>query len=377
MNKIYLDNNSTTQLDPRILKKMIPFFSEKFGNSSSRTHSFGWEADAAIEQSRKEIAALINAEKSEIIFTSGATESNNIIILNHNSKDNHIITMSIEHKAVLDICKEVEKNNTHITYLNPKKNGLIKIEKIADNIHPKTTLVSIMHANNEIGVIQPIYEIGKICKSNNISFHVDGAQSLGKTNIDVKKMNIDFLSLSAHKIYGPKGIGCLYINKKHFHKLKPRFYGGSQERSLRPGTLPVPLIVGFGEACKILNKEQEKESNEILKKRKLLIQKIKTEIPDVIVNGDKVNRIPGNVNFSFPSLKGQSIINSMPSIAISGGSACTSSSPKPSHVLKNIGLNKQLINSAIRICIGRFNTYEHIEIAAETIIKTVKQKSSY
>ena len=256
MNKIYLDNNSTTPLDPRILKKMIPFFSEKFGNSSSRTHSFGWEADAAIEQSRKEIAALINAEKSEIIFTSGATESNNIIILNHNSKDNHIITMSTEHKAVLDICKEVEKNNTHITYLNPKKNGLIKLDKITDNIHPKTTLVSIMHANNEIGVIQPIYEIGEICKSNNISFHVDGAQSLGKTNIDVKKMNIDFLSLSAHKIYGPKGIGCLYINKKHFHKLKPRFYGGSQERNLRPGTLPVPLIVGFGEACKILNKER-------------------------------------------------------------------------------------------------------------------------
>ena len=377
MNKIYLDNNSTTQLDPRILKKMIPFFSEKFGNSSSRTHSFGWEADAAIEQSRKEIAALINAEKSEIIFTSGATESNNIIILNHNSKGNHIITMSTEHKAVLDICKEVEKNNTHITYLNPKKNGLIKPDKITDNIHPKTTLVSIMHANNEIGVIQPIYEIGEICKSNNISFHVDGAQSLGKTNIDVKKMNIDFLSLSAHKIYGPKGIGCLYINKKHFHKLKPKFYGGSQERNLRPGTLPVPLIVGFGEACKILNKEQEKESNEILKKRKLLIQKIKTEIPDVIVNGDKVNRIPGNVNFSFPSLKGQSIINSMPSIAISGGSACTSSSPNPSHVLKNIGLSKQLINSAIRICIGRFNTDEHIEIAADTIIKTVKQKSSY
>ena len=377
MNKIYLDNNSTTQLDPRILKKMIPFFSEKFGNSSSRTHSFGWEADAAIEQSRKEIAALINAEKSEIIFTSGATESNNIIILNHNSKGNHIITMSTEHKAVLDICKEVEKNNTHITYLNPKKNGLIKIEKITDNIRPETTLVSIMHANNEIGVIQPIHEIGKICKNNNISLHVDGAQSLGKTNIDVKKMNIDFLSLSAHKIYGPKGIGCLYINKKHFHKLKPRFYGGSQERSLRPGTLPVPLIVGFGEACKISNKEQEKESSEILKKRKSLIKKIKTEIPDVIVNGDKVNRIPGNINFSFPSLRGQSIINSMPSIAISGGSACTSSSPKPSHVLKNIGLSKQLINSAIRICIGRFNTDEHIEIAADTIIKTVKQKSSY
>jgi len=377
MNKIYLDNNSTTQLDPRILKKMVPFFTEKFGNSSSRTHSFGWEADAAIEQSRKEIASLINAEKSEIFFTSGATESNNIIILNQNSKNNHVITMSTEHRAVLDICKEIEKNKIHVSYLRPDKNGLLNLKKIHDNISPETSLISIMHANNEIGVIQPISEIGVICKNNNILFHVDGAQSLGKVNIDVKEMKIDFLSLSAHKIYGPKGIGCLYISKKNFNKLKPKFFGGNQERSLRPGTLAVPLIVGFGEACKILNKEQKNESNEILKKRNILIKKIKTEIPDVIINGDLINRIPGNINLSFPSLKGQSIINSMPSIALSGGSACTSSSPKPSHVLKNIGLDKKLINSAIRICIGRFNTNEQIKIAADTIIKTVKQKSSY
>ena len=377
MNKIYLDNNSTTQLDPRILEKMIPFFSEKFGNPSSKTHSFGWEAEASIEKSRQEIASLINAEKSEIIFTSGATESNNLVLLNNNSKNNHIITMSIEHKAILDICKELEKQNVYVTYLNPDKNGLLDINKIRQNISSKTTLISIMHANNEIGVIQPIHKIGEICNNNNIPFHVDAAQSLGKISIDVKKMNIDFLSLSSHKIYGPKGIGCLYINKKHYNKLKPILHGGSQERSLRPGTLAVPLIIGFGEACKILKEEQPDESAKILKYRKLFIEKIKAEIPDVKINGDEIKRIPGNINLSFPSLKGQSIISAMPLLAVSGGSACTSSSPKPSHVLKKIGLDNKLINSAVRICIGRFNTNEEITIAANTIIKIVKQKSSY
>jgi len=378
MNKIYLDNNATTQVDPKVLDKMIPFFSEKFGNPSSRTHSFGWEAESYVEKSREKIANLINADKSEIIFTSGATESNNLAIFSFMpaSKDSHMITMTSEHKAVLDICNQIEKQGSLVSYINPKRNGVIEVEKIKEKISSKTNLISIMHANNEIGVIQPIQTIGEICNNNNIIFHVDGAQSLGKININVKKMKIDLLSLSSHKIYGPKGIGCLYVNKKKLKQLRPITWGGNQERELRPGTLAVPLIIGFGEACKISRKIILNESKNIFKLRSLLIKQIKAAIPNTIINGDEKQRIPGNINLSFPSLKGQSIINSMPMIAVSGGSACTSSSPKPSHVLKSIGLNNTLINSSIRICIGRFNTIQDINIAAEIIIKTVKQKSS-
>ena len=376
MNKIYLDNNATTQVDPKILDKMIPFFSEKFGNPSSRIHSFGWEADSYVEKSREKIANLINADKSEIIFTSGATESNNLAILNFMSESskNHMITMTSEHKAVLDICKQIEKKGLIVSYINPKNNGIVDTSKIIEKISPNTKLISIMHANNEIGVIQPILEIGKICNENNIIFHVDGAQSLGKIDLDVKKMRIDLLSLSSHKIYGPKGIGCLYVNKNKINQLKAITWGGNQERGLRPGTLAVPLIVGFGEACEISKKNIFNESKNILKLRNLLIEKIKSEIPDIIINGDINHRIPGNLNISFPSLKGQSVISAMPLIAISGGSACTSSSPKPSHVLKSIGLSDELINSTIRICIGRFNTEQDIITAAKIITQAVKQK---
>ena len=376
MNKIYLDNNATTQLDPEILKIMLPFFSEKFGNSSSRTHSFGWEADAYIEKARKEIAKLINSEPNEIIFTSGATESNNLAILNSmklNSKS-HMITMSSEHKAILDLCRYIEKSGCQVTYLKPDLDGIINIDKINQSIKNETKLISIMHANNEIGVIQPIKEIGALCKKNNIIFHVDGAQSLGKINIDVKKMNIDMLSLSSHKIYGPKGVGCLYVESKIIKTLKPIIHGGTQERGIRPGTVPVPLVVGFGEACKVANQLIKNESRRILKLRNLLIEKIKHSIPDVVINGNTIKRIPGNISLSFPTLRGQSIINSMPKIAVSSGSACTSSSPKPSHVLKSIGLTNLLINSTIRICIGRFNTEEEIIIASEEIIKGIKLK---
>ena len=373
MNKIYLDNNSTTKLDPKVFDAMIPYFNEKYGNASSKTHYFGWEAEAAIEIARKNISNLIKCESNEVIFTSGATESNNISL--HNILDlnkSHLITMSIEHKAILDVCCYLESKNINVSYLKPDKSGLINLKKIKESITKETGLVSIMHANNEIGVIQPIKEIGEICRENNTLFHVDAAQSFGKIDIDVKTMNIDLLSISGHKIYGPKGIGALYINKNR--KIKPLFFGGSQERNIRPGTLPVPLIVGLGEASKIASEKMESDFNKILKLKNLLFNKIKKEIPDVIINGDFNNRIPGNLNLSFPCIEGQSIITSLSKVAASSGSACSSSASKPSHVLLDIGLNKQLIQSSIRIGIGRFNTEDEILIAAENIIRTVKNK---
>ena len=374
MNKIFLDNNSTTPLDPKVLDSMIPFFLEKFGNSSSKTHYYGWEAEAAVEIARQQISELINSSEDEIIFTSGATESNNLSLQNiANYKNNHIITMATEHKAILDVCNHLEKKGIKSSFLSANENGIIDLEKLKDSITSKTGLVSIMHVNNEIGVIQPIKEIGKFCKDHNILFHVDAAQSYGKININVEQMNIDLLSISGHKIYGPKGIGALYINKKL--KISPILFGGSQEKSIRPGTLPIPLIVGLGRASEISKKLMIDESKRILQLRNLLIDKIKEEIPDVIINGDIEKRISGNLNISFPSLRGQSIVTSLSKIAVSSGSACTSSIPKPSHVLLNIGLNKKHIQSSIRIGIGRFNTKNEILIAANNIIETVKNKT--
>ena len=376
MNKIFLDNNSTTQLDPKVLDSMIPFFLEKFGNSSSRTHYFGWEAEAAVEVARQHISKLINSNEDEIIFTSGATESNNLSLQNIvYSKKNHIITLATEHKAILDVCSFLEKKDVKTSYLAPNKNGIIDLDKLKDNIKPETGLISIMHANNEIGVIQPIEQIGKFCKENNILFHVDAAQSYGKINIDVKKMNIDLLSISGHKIYGPKGIGALYINKKI--KINPILFGGNQEKSIRPGTLPIPLIVGLGKASEISRQTMSNESEYILELRNLLIDKIKEKIPDIIINGDLEKRLSGNLNISFPSLKGQSIVTSLNKIAVSSGSACTSSIPKPSHVLLNIGLNKKNIQSSIRIGIGRFNTKKDILVAADNITEVVKNKTQF
>ena len=373
MNKIFLDNNSTTQTDPKVLEKMIPYFIEKYGNASSRTHAHGWEAEAATEIARENIADMINSDSSEIIFSSGATESNNLVFQNIlKYSDKHIITATTEHKAVLDVCEYIKKNSLNtISYIKPNKSGLINLEQIKQSINSQTYMLSIMHANNEIGVIQPIEEIGKLCKKNNILFHVDAAQSFGKINIDVKKMNIDFLSISAHKIYGPKGIGALYIKSKN--TVSPIMYGGNQEKSIRPGTLSVPLIVGFGEASKLAKKQMNDDIDRIKSLQKLFLSKIKEDL-EVVINGCEINRIPGNLNLSFPQLNGQSIINSLPRISISSGSACTSSSPKPSHVLLNIGIDKKTINSSIRVGIGRFNTEEEIILAANDIINVVKNK---
>ena len=372
MNKIFLDNNSTTPIDPQVLKSMNPFFNTKFGNPSSRTHSFGWEAEASVEIAREQIADLINCDPTKIIFTSGATESNNIVLQNViNKNKKHIITMSIEHKAIIDICNYLNKSHDiDVTYINPKKNGLLDLNKLKDAITNNTYLVSIMHANNEIGVIQPIKEIGEICKKNNILFHVDAAQSLGKIDINLQDLHINFLSISSHKIYGPKGIGALFYNEQ----ISPIMYGGNQEKSIRPGTLAVPLIVGFGKACEIAKQIINHESKKILELRNILLDKILNHYPDTIINGDIDKRIPGNLNLSFPRLKGQSIVTSISKIAISSGSACTSSSPKPSHVLSSMGLDKKTSNSSIRIGIGRFNTKDEILIAADDIINSIKNK---
>ena len=377
MKKIYLDNNSTTPLDPIVLDCMMPFFKEKFGNASSSTHSYGWEASAAIEISRETIANLINANPEQIIFTSGATESNNLSILGAynklNKKNTNIITLSTEHKAVLDVCNRVEKKyNNKIIYLNPEKNGIIDINKIINSINDNTFLVSVMLVNNEIGVIQPINKIGKICKEKNIIFHADAAQALGKIPIDVKKMNVDLLSLSGHKIYGPKGIGALYIKNKNL--IESQIVGGNQEYNLRSGTLPVPLIVGLGKAAEIYTNNDfvNNETKKILELRNMLVKNILKKHPNTIINGDLKNRIAGNINLTFPFLNGKSIINKMPEIAISSGSACTSSNSTASHVLLNIGHSKLFANSSIRIGIGRFNTIEDIEIASNSILNALK-----
>ena len=376
MNKIYLDNNSTTQIDPLVLESMLPYFSEKYGNSSSQSHAFGWEARAAIDIAREQVANILNAEEEEIIFTSGATESNNLALLGYinslSSNKSEIITSSIEHKAILDVCIKINKNGNNIFYVKPNEEGIIDFEKVKNQINQNIKIISIMHANNEIGTIQPIKELGKLCKDNNIIFHVDAAQSLGKIKIDVKDMNIDLLSISSHKIYGPKGVGALYIKNKI--KIDPLIVGGGQENNIRSGTLATPLIVGFGKACEISLKKIDSENKKIKKLSNNLIDGILNKYPDSKLNGSKEFRIPGNINFSFPFLNGMSIINSMPQLALSSGSACTSSSPSPSHVLKEIGVSKIDSNTSIRLGIGRFNTDKDIEIALESIINAIRNK---
>ena len=376
MNKIYLDNNSTTQIDSKVLLKMIPYFDEKYGNPSSQSHAFGWEANAAIDIAREQISKLINSKPNEIIFTSGATESNNLaisgLLKNDKYSKSNIITSTIEHKAVLDV---FEPKKDQVTFIAPNKDGIININDIEKSINERTALISIMHANNEIGTIQPIKEIGALCKKHNIIFHVDAAQSLGKINIDVIDMNIDLLSISAHKIYGPKGIGALYINdKKEKFNIHPLIVGGGQENNYRSGTLATPLIVGFGKACNILLEQMDSDNKRIVKLTSKLKTAIISKYPLTIINGSTELRIPGNINFSFPFLNGSSILRSMPKIAISSGSACSSSSPKPSQVLTQIGRSKLEANTSIRVGIGRFNKEEDIDIAIKTILNAIDKK---
>ena len=357
---------------------MLPFLTEHYGNPSSTEHTFGWEANDSVNISREQISELINCSPNEIIFTSGATESNNISILGvlekYRGKKNHAITVKTEHKSVLDIFNYIEKENTSITYLNVKKNGIIDINQFEESINSQTKLVSVMLANNEIGVLQPIEDISKICRSKDIIFHVDAAQALGKININLRKIKVDLMSFSAHKIYGPKGVGCVYVNRERMkNKISPILFGGGHERGIRPGTLALHNIIGFGEACKISKINFNSDVKKITALTDLMIKNLIDVYPKIIINGDMFKRIPGNLNLSFPDLNKRALLKSLKKIAVSSGSACTSSTPSPSHVLKAIGLNNSLINSTIRIGIGKFNTKEDIQNASKHIIDVINK----
>ena len=376
MHRIYLDNQSTTQVDPDVMKKMTIWFTKNFGNASSNTHAYGWEAQEAINIAREQIANQIGADSSEIIFTSGATESINIAIkgfLKDNLIENpHIITLKTEHSAVLDTFKSAEKNGVDVTYLDVLKNGLVDILEIEKAIKENTILISILHGNNEIGVIQPIKKIGEIAKKNKVIFHVDGAQTLGKIQINMQDLNIDMFSMSAHKLYGPKGVGALYIRQKNPRvKISPIITGGMHERGIRPGTLPVPLIVGFGEAVKLSGESLDNENQRIMKLRDKLISGLEQNMIKFFINGDMKNRLVGNLSLSFPHIKNKLLISRMRKISVSAGSACTSLSHKPSYVLKAIGHTDELAYSTIRVGIGRFNTFKDIDMAIKVITDTI------
>ena len=374
---IYLDYQATTPSDPRVVEEMIPYFSAKFGNAHSRSHSFGWESEEAVETARRQVAELINANPKEIIFTSGATESNNMAIkgIAHFYKENknHIITLVTEHKCILDACRNIEEEGFKVTYLPVMSNGIIDLEVLKSAITPQTSLVSVMAVNNEIGVIQPIEEIGKICREAGVFFHSDAAQAFGKIPLDVMAMHIDLMSISAHKAYGPKGMGALYVGRKPRVRLKPLMSGGGQERGFRSGTLPTPLIVGFGKAAAIAKEEMEKDYKHIKYLSDKFLSSITKNIPNVYLNGDLKKRFPGNLNISFAYVEGESLIIAIKELAVSSGSACTSSSLEPSYVLRALGVDEDLAHTSIRFGIGRFTTEEEIDTAIEILTNNIQR----
>ncbi|HYU69871.1 MAG TPA: IscS subfamily cysteine desulfurase [Burkholderiales bacterium] len=367
---IYLDYSATTPVDPRVAKKMIPFLTEQFGNAASRSHAFGWEAEKAVEEAREHVAALLNADPKEIIWTSGATEGNNLAIKGaanfYKGKGRHIVTMKTEHKAVLDTVRELERQGFEATYLDPEQNGLLDLEKFKAALRPDTVLVSVMMVNNEIGVIQPIAEIGEICRSKGIIFHCDAVQAAGKIPIDLQKLKVDLLTVTAHKVYGPKGIGALYVRRKPRVRIEPQIHGGGHERGLRSGTLPTHQIVGMGEAFRIAKLEMAAESERIRALRDRLLAGFR-DMEEVYVNGDMERRIPGNLNISFNFVEGESLIMGIKDVAVSSGSACTSASLEPSYVLRALGRSDELAHSSIRFTIGRFTTEEEIDYAVRLL----------
>jgi len=362
---IYLDNQATTPVDPKVLEMMNPYLTKYFGNPASVNHIFGWQAEEAVTIARERVSEIINADPNEIIFTSGATESINLalkgLIDKRIKKGDHVITTNIEHQAVIDVLKFMELKEVEVSYISVDNQGIIDVEKIKRKIKKNTKLCTVIHGNNEIGTIQPIKEIGKLCKKNDIIFHVDAAQTLGKKNIDVVDMNIDLLSISGHKIYAPKGVGSLYIKRnKNKIELEPIIHGGGHEYGYRSGTLSVHNIVGFGAACMIANQQKTKDNKKIKKMRDLLLKGLIKKFPNLILNGNFEKRLEGNLNITFPKYSAERIMMKLTEIACSTGSACTSSIPKPSHVLLAIGLNKEQINNTIRFGIGRFNNMEEI-----------------
>ena len=375
---IYMDNHATTPLDPRVLEAMLPYFTSNFGNAASRNHQFGWVAEEGVEKARENIAKLIGATAKEIVFTSGATESDNLAIKGvaemYREKGNHIITAATEHKAVLDTCKRLEKYGYRVTYLPVGKDGLVDLDDLKRAIDDKTILVTIMYANNEIGVLQPVEEIGKLCRERGVIFHSDATQAVGKVPVDVNKQNIDVMSLSAHKMYGPKGVGALYVRRKNPRvQLAPVIDGGGHERGMRSGTLNVPGIVGFGKACEIALQDMPQESCRLAGLRNRLRDSIMKELDEVYVNGSTEHRLPGNLNISFLYVEGESLLMGINDVAVSSGSACTSATLEPSYVLKALGLGDDLAHSSIRFGLGRFNTEAEVDYVSGRIIEVVKR----
>ncbi|MBF0182300.1 MAG: IscS subfamily cysteine desulfurase [Magnetococcales bacterium] len=374
---IYMDYQATTPVDPRVMEAMLPWFVEKFGNPASRSHAYGWEADAAVTTARKEVANIIGADPREIVFTSGATESDNLAIWGvaqfYRDKGNHIITPTTEHKAVLDTCRHLEAEGFEVTFLPVQANGLLDLATLEAAITPKTILVSVMAVNNEIGVIQPLAEIGRICRKHKVFFHCDAAQGVGKMDLDVNAQNIDLMSISAHKIYGPKGIGALYVRRQPRVRLKPIIHGGGHERGFRSGTLSTPLLVGLGEACRIAGLEMAAEHSRVLALRERLRTGILNRLTHVVVNGDVCSRVAGNLNISFQYVEGESLMMAVKEVAVSSGSACTSASLEPSYVLRALGVSEEMAHTSIRFGLGRFTTEAEVDHVIEIVTRGVNK----
>jgi cysteine desulfurase len=375
---IYMDYHATTPMDPRVFEAMRPYFVEIFGNSASRNHSFGWQAEEATEKARKQIADLVGANSKEIVFTSGATESNNLAIKGvaemYAEKGNHIITAATEHKAVLDTCKRLEKSGVRVTYLPVQQNGLVDLQQLSDAITDKTILISIMYANNEIGVIQPVAEIGKLAKSRGVLFHTDAVQAVGKVPVNVIADNVDLMSITGHKLYGPKGVGALYVRRKSPRvQLTAQIDGGGHERGMRSGTLNVPGIVGLGAACAICKAEMPEETKRLSFLRDKLRNKLESELDECYINGTMEHRLPHNLNISFAYVEGESLLMGINDIAVSSGSACTSATLEPSYVLKALGAGDDLAHSSIRFGLGRFNTEEEVDYVGNKVVDVVKK----
>jgi cysteine desulfurase len=375
---IYMDNHATTRMDPRVFDVMKPYYLEIFGNAASRNHSFGWEAEEAVEKARKQIADLIGATSKEIVFTSGATESNNLAIKGiaemYAERGNHIITQATEHKAVLDTCKRLEKEGVRVTYLPVKTDGLIDLNQLRDAITDKTILITIMYANNEIGVVQPMAEIGKIAKEKGVLVHSDAVQAIGKIPVNVNRDGIDVLSLTAHKLYGPKGVGALYVRRRNPRvQITAQMDGGGHERGMRSGTLNVPGIAGLGAACEIANREMPEESKRLSFLRDKLKDRLMNDLDETYINGSVEHRLPHNLNISFAYVEGESLLMGINDIAVSSGSACTSATLEPSYVLKALGAGDDLAHSSIRFGIGRFNTEEEVDYVGNKVAEVVKK----
>lgn len=376
--RIYMDNHATTPVDPRVLAVMLPYFTETFGNAASRHHPYGWEAEEAVESARAAVARIIGAQPKEIVFTSGATESNNLAIQGAaraaKDKGRHILTVSTEHKAVLDTCRFLERSGFDVTYLPVQPNGILDLGLFEKSLKSSTILISVMMANNEIGVLQPLEKIGVLAKKRGVLFHCDAAQGVGKIPVDVEKFGIDLLSLSAHKMYGPKGVGGLYIRRKNPRvKLDPIVYGGGHEKGFRSGTLNVPGIVGLGKACELASKEMETEIPRLVQLRDDLWSRIQRQLEGVFLQGHPTKRLPGNLNLSFEGVEGESLLLSLKGLAVSSGAACTSASLEPSHVLNALGVNESLAQSSLRFGLGRFNTAEDVHFAAQEVVSTVEK----